>query len=69
MMRLSGWKRALKRAVDNPWSYEGNSDHPKCPECGNIMDFYGHDDSGDFPYGEGYWECDNCGFKISENEL
>jgi len=33
------------------------------------MNFYGHDDNGDFPEGEGYWECSGCGFKITEKEV
>ena len=40
-----------------------------CPKCGGTMDFKGHDESGDFPFGEGYWVCSDCGFKITEDEL
>jgi ribosomal protein S27AE len=69
MASLFTWKKKLKHAVNYPWQSDFNSDHPECPECGNIMDFYGHDESGDFPYGDGYWKCGNCGFTISEAAL
>lgn len=69
MANLSSWKRNLKKTLHDPWDNPGDSDHPDCPECGNRMNFYGHDGSGDFPLGEGYWECSYCGFKISEDEL
>ena len=62
-------KKDLKEAVDYPWDNEIEPDHPNCPRCNETMDFYGHDDSGDFPFGEGYWECDNCGFKVTEKDL
>lgn len=69
MASLKKWKKELKNAVDYPWDSDFEADHPTCPDCGNTMNFYGHDDSGDFEYGEGYWECDSCGFKITENDL
>lgn len=69
MANLNGWKKALKNAVLYPWESKIDSDHPKCPNCSSAMDFYGHDEDGDFPYGEGYWECDSCGFKVSEDDL
>ena len=69
MAGLKGWKKTLREAVDFPHGSDINSDHPNCPRCNSVMDFYGHDDSGDFPYGEGYWECASCGFKITEAEL
>lgn len=69
MADLRSWKRNLKDMVNYPWEYSGNSDHPDCPKCGNSMNFHGHDDNGDFPFGEGYWECPNCRFKISEEQL
>ena len=50
-----------------------DTDHPTCPQCGNKMKFYGHSGKGknilDFPIGEGYWECKNCNFKCTENEV
>ena len=55
MANLRGWKKALKNAVDYPWDSDIDSDHPECPRCGSAMDFHGHDDSGDFAFGEGYW--------------
>ena len=69
MAGLSEWIKAFKRAVDNPWEVDYNPDHPECPMCGSTMDFHGHDDSGDFAYGEGYWQCNNCGFKVTEDDL
>ncbi len=69
MAGLQGWKTALKNAVDYPWDNDIDSDHPKCFRCGNAMNFYGHDNFGDFKYGEGYWKCDGCGFKVTEDEL
>ena len=69
MPNLRSWKKALKYAIDNPWDSDIDSDHPDCPRCGNTMDFYGHDDSGDFDYGKGYWECSSCGFKITEDDM
>ena len=69
MANLRSWKKELKNMMNDPWDHPGDSDHPDCPRCGSTMDFYGHDDVGDFPLGEGYWECPSCGFKISENQL
>lgn len=73
MASYNRWKKALKKAMDDdivaPWRKTMEPDHPDCPRCGSTMDFYGHDDDGDFPFGEGYWECNNCGFKISEEEV
>ena len=69
MANLRRWKRELCDMMDNPWEKKGDSDHPECPRCECTMNFYGHDDNGDFPLGEGYWECPDCGFKITENEL
>lgn len=46
-----------------------DSEHPECPHCGEKMNFYGHDEHGDFDYGEGYWECSSCGYKFTENDL
>ena len=69
MANLRSWKKALRNAVDYPWDSDIDSDHPKCPRCGSTMDFHGHDDDGDYAYGEGYWECDSCGFKVTENDV
>lgn len=69
MADLRGWKKALKKAVDYPVGSNIDPDHPECPRCGNTMDFHFHNDSGDLAYGEGYWECDSCGFKITEDDL
>ena len=49
--------------------YEGHSerdtDHPTCPQCGSQMDFYG----GDLPIGDGHWDCENCGYSFTEDEM
>ena len=67
-MSITGWKRNLINAL-NDMTPELDTDHPECPECGSIMDFIGHDDNGDFDYGEGHWDCPVCGFSISEEDL
>lgn len=69
MANLENWKKNLKNMIEDSWDDYGDSDHPNCPHCNNIMDFYGYDDSGDFSLGEGYWECSSCNFKITENEV
>lgn len=69
MANLRVWKKNMRYMIDYPWDTDGDSDHPNCPQCESTMNFYGHDDSGDFPLGEGYWECCNCGFKVTEDEL
>lgn len=69
MANLKSWKRNLRNMVDYPWESNGDSDHPECPHCGSTMNFYGRDDNGDFPIGEGYWECESCSFKIREDEV
>ena len=33
------------------------------------MDFFGHDENGDFEYGEGYWKCEDCNYMIYEKDL
>ena len=45
-----------------------NTDHPNCPECNSKMKFYMQDSSGEFDYGDGYWEC-SCGFRFYEKDL
>ena len=60
------WMRDLASAVNN---CSPDADHPTCPECGSMMNFYGHDDSGDFSFGDGYWECPNCNFSVTEDDL
>lgn len=71
-MNIEKWKKKLSNDLYKNTSYSSaniDTDHPRCPECGKKMDFYGHDDDGDFPIGEGYWECSYCGFKIKESEI
>ena len=67
-MDRSEWKKRLKNAVmydDEDFS----PDNPPCPDCGAKMIFYGHDENGDFPPGEGYWQCPACRFRFSEELL
>ena len=54
MANIGGWKNNLKNMMYAPWDNPGDSDCPDCPYCGGTMNFYGHDDNGDFPLGEGY---------------
>lgn len=61
------FKAQLNYDMHNGWQVD--TDHPICPDCGGTMAFYGHDENGDFEYGEGYWECSSCGYKVSENDL
>lgn len=70
-MKMQTWKQNLYDCTQEICSELApfDSDHPTCPKCGGTMDFKGHDESGDFPFGEGYWVCSDCGFKITEDEL
>ena len=70
MAGIGKWKKELKYATEHLPIYSSvNADHPDCPQCGGTMNFYGHDENGDFEYGEGYWECPDCGFKFTESEF
>ena len=42
-----------------------NTDEPTCPNCVGTMVFYG----GDRDYGDGYWECPDCGFSFTEEDV
>lgn len=69
-MHLRKWKNDLRKSLDinNDFELEDN-DHPDCPRCGSTMEFHGHDDSGDYPLGDGYWKCPGCGYSITEDEI
>lgn len=70
MPEYKGFKKTLAKMIeDSIVDHTIDCDHPICPSCGEKMTFHGHDESGDFPYGEGYWECDGCGYKVTENDL
>ena len=70
MAAIGKWKKELQYATEHLPIYSSvNADHPDCPHCGGTMNFYGHDENGDFEYGEGYWECPDCGFKFTESEF
>jgi len=60
------WMRKLALDVYN---CSPNADHPKCPECGSRMNFHGHDESGDFAYGQGYWDCPKCNWAVTEDDI
>lgn len=47
--------------------YTNNNDELICPSCEKYMDFHGDEDGLDI--GEGYWECDCCGFKRGERDV
>lgn len=69
-MNLNKWKKDLKNDLEESWLDNTiNTDQRTCPSCGGEMNFHGHDDNGDFPLGEGYWECESCGLKVSESDL
>ena len=62
-----------KLAHDLDWEYDNpniNTDHPKCPNCGSIMNFYGKDNQGnEYTQGEAYWKCDSCGYSFTETQV
>lgn len=69
-MNLNKWKKELQNDLKESWiDYTIITDRRNCPNCNGEMIFHGHDENGDFPLGEGYWGCDECGLKVSENEL
>lgn len=61
------FKNFLKKlASDVYWGDTGrDTDHPKSPQCGKRMTFYG----GDLAIGEGHWDCSNCGYSFTEDEM
>ncbi|MBR3354580.1 MAG: hypothetical protein IKG47_04390 [Oscillospiraceae bacterium] len=67
-MKMSTWKKNLRKMLDDPSGYSGDSDHPECPICGSTMNFHGEAE-GFTILGEGFWECPDCGKKITENEF
>ena len=69
MSNINAWIKNFKNKLEDSWDTGYDSEHPSCPCCKNTMEFYGHDENGDFPIGEGYWECHSCGYKITEDEL
>ncbi len=66
-MNLKKWKRALYEDLMD--GYVRDTDHPDCPKCGGTMNFYGHDEDGDYDEGEGYWKCSDCDFSVTEEEV
>ena len=60
------FERFLKRLAKDIFNANGrDTDHPKCPQCGQRMTFHG----GDLEYGDGYWDCKGCDFTFTEDEL
>lgn len=45
-----------------------DTDHPNCPSCGSTMDFHG-EKYGLTRIGDGRWECSNCGYSFTEDDL
>lgn len=69
-MKLNVWKKNLNKMLEDSYTDRTlDTDHPKCPNCGTKMNFYGHDENGDYPLGEGYWKCGDCGLSVTENDL
>lgn len=70
MQDMKKWEKDLMEAMTDPF-YNGttNSDCPVCPKCGKKMHFVGSDKTGELAAGEGYWICNNCGFRITEDTL
>ena len=62
---MTKWKYYLRDLLYDA----GESDHPYCPKCDATMNFFGHDENGDFPIGEGHWDCPNCGFTFYEKNV
>ena len=55
----------MKYLAEAVYYGEGNTDEPECPACKETMEFYG----GERPYGDGYWECPDCGYSVTENDI
>ena len=55
----------IVRQAEKVIGSSADSDHPTCPECGATMDFNG----GSLSLGDGYWECPDCGFSFTEDDL
>lgn len=62
---MSQYKSFLKQQAHDVYWDEGNPDNPTCPNCGATMAFHG----GMLKIGEGYWDCPNCDYKFTENDL
>jgi tRNA(Ile2) C34 agmatinyltransferase TiaS len=68
-MDRSEWIKTLREVVKYGEDYPFSPDNPPCPDCGHEMQFFGHDENGDFPEGEGYWQCPSCRFRFYEYNL
>ena len=55
----------MKKLANDVYYGEGDTDHPRCPVCGAEMTFHG----GKLEYGDGYWECADCDFTFTEDDL
>lgn len=58
-------EKFLKQQAYNVYYGQGDTDHPTCPNCNSIMNFHG----GKRDFGNGYWDCSNCDFTFSEDDL
>ena len=69
-MRMEEFFREFSKRI-----FDGgkNVDNPVYPKCGSKMKFYGHSGRGenyvDFPLGAGFWNCKNCKFQFTEDEV
>ncbi len=59
------FEKFFKKFADDVYYGIGDTDHPKCPQCGGTMTFHG----GDLPLGDGYWDCENCDCTFTEDEV
>ena len=62
VIKMNSFAKELARKVVNG---ESDADSPDCPDCGSTMCFHG----GDLELGDGYWECPDCGYSITEDDL
>lgn len=61
---MAKFDKFLSKMKNDLYEGKGNTDNPKCPNCGSKMSFHG----GDRPIGEGFWDC-SCNFTFTENDL
>ena len=62
---MSKYKKFLGEMAKDVYWGNGEPDHPICPSCGATMDFHG----GDLAIGDGYWDCPDCDYSFTEDDL
>ena len=65
MQILSSIEKFTKKLAKDVYYDIGDTDHPQCPVCGAKMTFHG----GALEYGDGYWDCPDCDFTFTEDDL